>query len=65
MDVAQFAFAVEDFLAPFARETEGFGEGAEQFDDLRDVVVVFAVFGAGLGVEEVVARYEFEDLKFC
>jgi hypothetical protein len=39
-----------------------FGEGAEQLDDLRDVVVVFAVFGAGLGVEEVVACDEFEGL---
>jgi hypothetical protein len=27
------------------------------------VVVVFAVFGTGLGVEEVVAGDEFEDLK--
>jgi hypothetical protein len=57
MDVAELAFAVEDLLRPFAGHAEGFGEGAEQLDDLRDVVVVFAVFGAGLGVEEVVACY--------
>jgi hypothetical protein len=49
-------------LAPFTGETEGFWEGAEEFDDLRDVVIVFAVFCAGLRVEEVVAGYEFEDL---
>jgi hypothetical protein len=30
---------------------------------LRDVVIVFAVFGAGLRIEEVVASDEFEDLK--
>lgn len=62
MDVTQFAFSVEDFLAPFTGETEGFWEGAEELDDLRDVVVVFTVFCAGLRVEEVVAGYEFEDL---
>ena len=62
VDIAQFAFAVEDLLGPFARQAEGFGEGAEELDDLRYVVVVFAVFGARLGVEEVVAGDEFEDL---
>jgi hypothetical protein len=55
VDVAQLALSVENFLRPFAGYAEGFGEGAEQLDDLRDVVVVFAVFCAGLGVEEVVA----------
>ena len=62
MDVPELAFAVEDLLRPFSGEAEGFGEGAEELDDLRDVVIVFAVFGARLGVEEVVAGYEFEDL---
>lgn len=62
VDVPELALAVEDFLRPFARDAEGFGEGAEEFDDLRDVVVVFAVFGAGLRVEEVVACYQFEYL---
>jgi hypothetical protein len=57
MDVAEFAFAVEDLLGPFTGETEGFGEGAHEFDDLSDVIVVFAIFGTGLGVEEVVACY--------
>ena len=64
MDVSQFSFAVEDFLGPFSGEGQGAGEGAEEFDDLRNVVVVFAVFGAGLGVEEVVAGYQFEDLRW-
>lgn len=62
VDIPQLAFAVEDFLRPFAREAERFGELAEEFDDLCDVVVVFAVFGAGLGVEEVVACDKLEDL---
>ncbi len=62
VDVAEFPFAVEDFLRPFTRGAQGFGEGPEELDDLRDVVVVFAVFGAGLGVEEVVAGYELEGL---
>ena len=62
MDVTEFAFTVEDFLAPFSGETEGFGEGAEEFDDLSYVVVIFPVFCAALGIEEVVACYEFEDL---
>lgn len=63
VDVAELAFAVEDFLRPFAADAQGFGEGAEQLDDLRDVVVVFAVLCAGLGVEEVVACDKFEGLE--
>ena len=63
MDVAQLALAVEDFLRPFSLLAEGAWEGAEKLDDLGNVIVVFAVFGAGLRVEEVVAGYEFEDLE--
>lgn len=63
VDVAELAFAVEDFLRPLAADAQGFGESAEQLDDLCDVVVVFAIFGAGLGVEEVVACDEFEGLS--
>jgi len=55
MDIAELAFTVEYFLRPFSRETEGFGERTHKLDYLSNVVVVFAVFGAGLGVEEVVA----------
>ena len=55
VDIAELAFAVEDFLRPFAGDAEGFGEGAEEFDDLCNVIVFFAVFGARLRVEEVVA----------
>ncbi len=62
VDVAQLALAVEDLLRPLARQAQRFGEGAEQLDDLRDVVVVLAVLGARLRVEEVVARNEFKDL---
>lgn len=63
MDVAQLAFAVEDLLRPFPGQAEGAREGAQQLDYLRDVVVVFAVFRARLGVEEVVACDELEDLE--
>ena len=62
MDVAQLSLAIEDFLRPFTVEAEVAGESAKELDDLRDVVVVFAVFGTGLRVEEVVAGDEFEDL---
>ncbi len=55
MDIAEFALSREDLLGPFAVLGERAGEGAEEFDDLSDVVVVFAIFGAGLGIEEVVA----------
>lgn len=57
VNITQLALSIEDLLAPFSGEAERFGEGTEQFDDLRDVVVVFAVFCAGLRVEEVVACY--------
>jgi hypothetical protein len=44
-------------------------EGTEKLDDLRDVVIVFAVFGTGLGVEEVVAcdelKYLFRRVSSC
>lgn len=65
MNVAQFAFAVEDFLAPFAGHAEGFGKGAKELDDLRNVVVVFAVLCARLGVKKIVARDELKCLMGC
>ena len=55
VDVPELAFPVEDLLRPLAGDTETLRECTEQFDDLCDVVVVFAVFGARLGIEEVVA----------
>lgn len=62
MNIAELPLSVKDFLRPFAGLCERTREGTQQLDDLSDVVIVFAVFGAGLGVEEVVACYEFEDL---
>jgi hypothetical protein len=49
-------------LRPFAGEAERLGELAKQLDDLSDVIIVFAVFGAGLWVEEIVAGDELKDL---
>ena len=63
MDVAEVALAGEDFLGPFAVQEEGSGKDAKEFNDLGNVVVVFAVFGAGLWVEEVVTCDEFKDLE--
>lgn len=65
VNVTQLALTVEYLLTPFSRQAERFGECAEQLDDLRDVVVVFAVFCAGLGVEEIVACYQLEGLPPC
>lgn len=63
VDVAELAFAIEDLLRPLARDAETFGEGAEEFDNLSNVVVVFPVLGAGLRVEEVVTCDELEYLR--
>lgn len=65
VDIAQLALAVEDLLGPFARETERLGELTEQFDDLGDVIVVLAILGSRLGVEKVVSRDQFKNLKMC
>jgi hypothetical protein len=61
MNVAELAFAVEYFLGPFSAEAETFGKGTEELDDLGDVVVVFAVFSAGLGIEEIISG---DELKY-
>jgi len=63
VDVAELAFAVEDFLRPFAADAQRFGERAQQLDDLCYMIVVFAVLCARLRVEEVVACDKFESLK--
>ena len=63
VDVAELAFAVEDFLRPFAADAQRFGESAQQLDDLCYVIVVFAVLCARLRVEEVVACDKFEGLE--
>lgn len=51
VDISKLAFAAEDFLGPLAREAERTGERTQELDDLCNVIVVFAVFGAGLGVK--------------
>lgn len=63
MNVPELALPVEYFLAPLAAEAQRAREGAEQFYDLRDVVVVLAILSARLGIEEVVARNQLEDLS--
>lgn len=62
VDVTQLAFSVKDLLRPLAGQAEGLGEGAQQLDYLRDVIVVFSVLGARLRVKEVVASDELEHL---
>jgi hypothetical protein len=64
VDVSEVAFAVENLLRPLPADTEGFRKGAQKLDDLRDVVVVFTVFGPRLRVEKVVARDEFKNLPY-
>lgn len=64
VNVPELALAVEYFLAPFAAEAERAREGAKQFDDLRNVVIVLAIFRARLRIEEVVACNQLKDL-FC
>ena len=49
--ISKLALSVEDFLGPFAGDTETLRKCTEQFYDLCDVVVVLAVFRAGLRVE--------------
>jgi hypothetical protein len=49
--IAQFAIALKDLLGPFPGQREGLGERAEQFDDLCDMVVIFAILGSRLRVE--------------
>ena len=62
VNIAQFAFTSEYFLRPLARHAKRAREGAEELDDLGDVVVIFAIFGAGLRIEEIIACYQFENL---
>lgn len=65
VDISKLAFAAEDFLGPLTREAECTGERTQELDDLCDVIIVFAVFGAGLGVKEIVACDEFKNLYTC
>ena len=63
MYVSEFALTGEDLLRPFSGQTQRSREGSEKLYDLCDVVVVFAVFGAGLRIEKVVAGNQFKDLS--
>ena len=63
VNVAELAFTIEDLLRPLPREAKSTGERAKQFNNLGNVVIVFAVFSTRLGVKEVVACYEFENLE--
>ena len=65
MDVAQFALSVEDLLRPFPRQTQRLREGSQKFDDLCNVIVIFAVLSARLGIEQVVASDQLENLDIC
>ena len=62
MDVSQVAALLEDFLRPLAGGAELAGKWSQKLDDLSNVVVVLAVLGAGLGVEEVVPGDQLKDL---
>ena len=62
MDIPKLALTTEDLLGPFTGEVEGSRERSEELDNLRYVVVVFPILGAGLRIEEVVACDEFENL---
>lgn len=62
MDVTQFTFAVEYFLAPSPCKAKRFGKRAKKLDDLSDVIVVFAIFRSGLGIEKIVASDQLKNL---
>jgi hypothetical protein len=51
VDVPEFTFPIEDLLGPLAAQAERFREGSKELDYLGDVIIIFAIFGAGLWVE--------------
>ena len=62
MDVTKIALAAENLMGPLAAEGQPPGELTQQLNDLGNVIIVFAVFGPRLGVEQIVTRDKFEDL---
>ena len=62
VNVSEFALAGENFLRPLASHVKRPWECAQELNDLSDVVVIFAVLGARLGVEEIIASDQFENL---
>jgi hypothetical protein len=63
VNVAKLSPAIENLLRPLAGQAKLLGERSKKLDDLGNVVVVLAVLGARLRIEEVVAGYEFKDLQ--
>jgi hypothetical protein len=62
VDIPQFAFTIKDLLRPLPRQAERFRKGAQEFNDLRDVIVVFAILGPRLWIEKIVARDQLKNL---
>lgn len=63
MDVAQLAFAREDFLGPFTGEAEASGKGAEKLNDLCNMIVILTVLGTRLWVKEIIPCDQFKYLE--
>lgn len=63
MDIAQFALPVENLLRPLARQAERLWKWPKQLYYLGYVIVIFAVFRAGLRVEQIVACDKLEYLQ--
>ena len=54
VNIAKITLPAEDLLGPFARETQITRKWAQKFNDLSNVIIVFAVLGARLRVKEVI-----------
>lgn len=60
--VSKFALSIEDLLGPLPRQTEGFWECSQKFDDLGNVIIILAILGAGLRVKQIVTGDQFKNL---
>lgn len=63
MDVAQLAFAGEDFLGPFTRVADASGKGTEELNDLGNMIVILTVLSTRLWVKEIVPCDQFKYLE--
>jgi hypothetical protein len=62
-DYPSRTFPIEEFITILSGERERFGKFSNEFNNLGDVIVVFAVLGARLRIKEVIASSEkFENL---